>query len=116
ACGEVAGQSLRTLSTSHDAGLWFDDNARLVATSQLVSLANVLPSYSETVPAIFSLVREQREAWLRIVLARLQEIGERNDIGGLCEAVTASGHLAVELVAGITPSLAATPTGELERF
>jgi hypothetical protein len=116
ACGEVACQSLRTLSAPRDAGLWFDDKTRLVATSQLVSLANVLPSYSEIVPAIFSLVSDQRAAWLRILLARIKEIGERNDLADLCEAVTASGRLASELVTGIAPSLAATPTGELEQL
>jgi hypothetical protein len=114
--GEVAGQSLRTLSAPRDAGLWLDGSTRLVATSQLVSLANVLPGYFETVPAIFSLVREQRATWLRVVLARIKEIGERNDVAGLCEAVTASGPLAAELVAGVTPSLAPTPSGELERL
>lgn len=116
ATGEVASQSLRTLIAPRDAGLWFDDSARLVATSQLVALANVLPSYSETMPAIFSLVPELRAAWLRIVLARLQEIGERNDVAGLCDAVTASGPLASALGVGIAPSLAATSFGELERL
>lgn len=116
ACGEVAGQLLRTLSAPLDAGLWFDDSTRLVATSQLINLANALPSYSELVPAIFSLSRSQRVAWLQIVLARLQEIGERKDVAGLCEAITASGPLATEFVAGITPSLAATQSGEIERL
>jgi hypothetical protein len=116
ASGEVASQSLRTLSAPRNAGLWFDDGTRFVATSKLVDLANMLPSYSETLPAIFSLAREQRAAWLRIVLARLQEIGQRNDVAGLCETVTASGPLSAELVAGVTPSLAATLSGELERL
>ena len=115
ASGEIASQSLRTLTAPRDAGLWFDNGARLVATSQLVGLANALPSFSETLPAIFSLVRDQRATWQRIVLARLQEIGERNDVAGLCEAITASGALAAELAMGITPSLAATPSGDLER-
>src|SRR5438046_764038 len=97
ASGEVATQSLRTLSAPRDAGLWSDDGARLAATSRLLTLANALPSYTETLPAIFSLVPEVRAAWLRIVFARLQEIGERNDIAGLCDAVTASGPLAAEL-------------------
>ncbi|WP_441256800.1 hypothetical protein AB7Z32_40125 [Bradyrhizobium sp. 482_C4_N1_1] len=114
--GEVASQSLRALSAPRDAGLWLDDGARLVATSQLVSLANVLPTYSETLPAIFSLFCEQRAAWLRIVLARLREIGERNDVAGLCGTVTASGPLAAELIAGVIPSLAETRSGELERL
>jgi hypothetical protein len=114
--GEVASQSLRGLIAPRDAGLWLDDGARLVATSQLINLANVLPNYSETLPAIFSLFREQRVAWLRIVLARLREIGERNDVVGLCGAVAASGPLALELIAGVDPSLAETKSGELERL
>ncbi len=116
ASGQVVGQSLRTLAVPQVAGLWFDDRVRFVATSRLISLANLLPSYSEAVPAILSFVSDQRAAWLRILLARIKEIGERNDLTGLCEAVTASGRLASELVAGVTPSLAPTQTGELERL
>ena len=116
ACGEVASQSLRTLSAPRDADLWFDNGTRLVATSQLIGLVDALPSYSETLPAIFSIFSEQRVAWLRIILARLREIGERNDVAGLCEAITASGPLAAELIAGVTPSLAATSCSELERL
>jgi hypothetical protein len=114
--GEVASQPLPMLSAPRNAGLWFDDGARLVATSQLVGLANVLPNYPETLPGIFSLVPALRTAWLRIVLARLREMGERNDIVDLCEAVTASGPLAPELANGIEPSLTATSFGELERL
>lgn len=116
AFGEVASQSLRTMSAPRDAGLWFDDGARIVATAQLVGLANALPSYSETLTAIFSFVPELRATWLRIVLARLREMGERNEVAGLCEAVTASGPLAAELVVEVDPSLAATSFGELERL
>src|SRR5437016_3953487 len=100
ASGEVGSQSMRTLSAPLDAGLWLDDGGRLVATSQFVALANALPNYSEALPAVFSLVPELRAAWLRIIFARLREIGERNDVAGLCEAVTLSGSLAPELVAG----------------
>jgi hypothetical protein len=116
ASGEVVPQSLRTLTAPRDAGLWVDDGARLVATSELVALANTLPSYCESLPAIFSLVPELRAAWLRIVLARSREIGERNDVAALCEVVTISGSLAPELVAGNAPTMAATSFGELERL
>jgi hypothetical protein len=114
--GEVVSQSLRTLSPLSDACLWSDDGRKLVATPKLVGLANALPSYSEALPGVFSLVPELRAAWLRIVLARLREMGERNDISSLCEAVTASGLLATELATGVEPSLAATPFSELERL
>jgi hypothetical protein len=116
ASGEVVSHSFRALTALLDGGLWFGDGARLIATSQFVSLANGLPSYSEALPAVLSLLPELRSAWLRIVFARLREVGERNDVAGLCEAVTASGSLAAELVAGVAPSLAATSFGELERL
>ena len=116
AFGEVASQSLRTLSAPRDVGLWTDDSTRLVATPLVVSLANALPSYSESVPAIFSLVPDQRAKWMQIVMARLKDIGDRGDVVGLCEAVTATGPLAEELVAEVTPSIAATSTGDFERL
>src|SRR5712692_4737351 len=116
ASGEVATETLRALSAPRNAGLWSDDGTRLTATSQLVTLANALPSYTETLPAIFSLVPQLRAAWLPIIFARIQEIGERNDTAGLCDAVTASGFLAAELVGRVEPSLSGTAFGELERL
>ena len=64
---------------------------------------------------MFSLVPEVREAWLRVVRARLAEMGERGDVAALTEAVTHAGALASELVSVEAPSLAATAFGELER-
>jgi hypothetical protein len=116
AFGEVGSPATRTLADLRDAGLWLDDGARLAATSQLVALANALPNYSETLPAVFSLIPELRATWLPIVLARLREMGDRNDVAGLCEAVTVAGSLAPELVTRIASTMAATPFGELERL
>src|SRR4051812_3272846 len=84
--GEDSSASLRALSAPREAGLCTDHGAGIVATPRIVALADKLPSYAETLPTILSLVQELRPAWLRIVLARLREIGERGDLATLCEA------------------------------
>jgi len=114
--GEVASHSLRPLSVILNRGLWSGDNQRLVATSELVCLANALPTYAEALPMILSLVPDLRAAWLRIVLGRLQEIGKRNDVASLCAAIAASGPLAEELLEGVNPSLIPTRFCDLERL
>jgi hypothetical protein len=114
--GEVAVSTPRMLNVAQDVGIWRDDGARLVATSRFVTLSNALPNYLEVVPAILSLVPQLRAAWVPIVLARVREVGERNDVAGLCEAVTAAGSLARELVSGVESTLAATSFSELERL
>jgi hypothetical protein len=114
--GEAPSHGLRALEAARAAGLWTEDGGIAIANPAIVALIDLLPSAAEAVPAILALVRDQRETWLCIILARLQEIGERNDVSGLCEAVSATGPLAAELVAGVAPSLAATSFGELERL
>ena len=116
AFGEVATRSLSAIPPPQHLSLWFDNGARLAAAPPLLELANLLPNFSEALAAILSLVPKLRAMWLRIVYTRLLEIGERNDLAGLCEAVAASGPLAAELIVGLTPSLAATSFAELERL
>jgi hypothetical protein len=67
------------------------------------------------VPAVFSLLPEVRAAWLRVLRARLAEMGERKDVATLADAVTAAGTLATELVNVDRPSLSPTSFSELER-
>lgn len=114
--GEVMAESLQGLAGSESAGLWIKEGARLVSTPHMVGLANSLPNCVEALPAVFSLVPELRVAWRSILLARLREIGDRNDAAALCEAVTVSGTLARELTDGVVPMLGATSFGELERL
>ena len=114
AAGEGASSSLRALSATRQAGLWSDDGARIVATTQLVALSDRLPNAEEGVAAVFALVPTLRAGWGRVVLARLGEMGERRDVTALADAITAVGPLAAELV-DAEPSLAPTSWAELER-
>src|SRR4051812_23759986 len=94
--GEAPSASLRALEASRAAGLWSEHGGVLVATPAIVALKNQLPSAAEALPAVFSLVPDVRETWLRVVRARLAEMGERGDVAALTEAVTNAGALASE--------------------
>jgi len=113
--GEAPASSMRALESVQTTALWSERGDVAVAKPALVALVDRLPNPSEAVPAVLSLVPDLREAWLRVVLARLAEMGERGDIGALTEAISHAGMLAGELVNVPGPSLAATPFGELER-
>lgn len=113
--GEASSSSLRALEAVRTTGLWSERGEVAVASPAVVALIDRLPNPGEALPAVLSLVPEVREAWLRVVRARLAEMGERGDIAALTEAITHAGALAGELVGVQAPSLAATPFGELER-
>lgn len=113
--GEAPSSTMRALEAVRTTGLWSERGEVAVASPALVALIDGLPNPSEALPAVLSLVPEVREAWLRIVRARLAEMGERGDITALTEAITHADALASELVGVQAPSLAATPFGELER-
>lgn len=113
--GEAPSSSLRALEAVRTTGLWSEHREVAVASPAVVTLIDRLPNPGEALPAVLSLVPEVREAWLRVVRARLAEMGERGDIAALTEAITYAGALAGELVGVQVPSLAATPCGELER-
>jgi hypothetical protein len=113
--GEAPSSSLRALEAVRTTGLWSERGEVAVASPAVVALIDRLPNPVEALPAVLSLVPAVREAWLRVVRARLAEMGERGDIAGLTEAITHAGALASELVGVQAPSLAATPFGELER-
>ncbi len=114
--GEVSADALGGLSAGSVAGLWSDTAGEAIAGARLVDLVDFLPVPAEAVPALFAIEPEVRAAWIPILLARLREIGERNDLAPLCDAITAVGALASELIDGVTPSLAPTPCLELERL
>jgi hypothetical protein len=113
--GEAPSSSLRALETVRAMHLWSERGEIAVASPAIVALMDQLPSPVEATAAVFSLVPEVRESWLRVLRARLAEMGERNDVAALTDAVTHAGVLASELVSVKTPSLAATSFGELER-
>jgi len=113
--GEASASTVRALESARTTGLWSDRGDVAVAKPALVALVDRLPNPGEALPAVLSLEPELREAWLRVVRARLAEMGERGDIAALTEAISHAGMLASELVSIQAPSLAATPFGELER-
>lgn len=113
--GEAPSSSLRALEAVRAMGLWSERDAVAVASPAIVALIDRLPNSSEAAAAMFSLAPELRAAWLRVVRARLAEMGERGDVAALSEAVTTAGPLASELVAVQAPSLAPTDFDELER-
>lgn len=113
--GEAPSSSLRALEAVRATGLWSERGEVTVASPAVVALLDRLPNPGEALPAVLSLVPEVRAAWLRVVRARLGEMGERGDVAALTEAITHAGALARELVGVKAPSLAATPFGELER-
>jgi hypothetical protein len=113
--GEAPSWSLRALEAVRMTGLWSEHGEVAVASPALVTLIDQLPNPGEAFPAVLSLVPEVREAWLRIVRARLVEMGERGDIAALTGSINQAGVLASELVDVQAPSLAASRFGELER-
>ncbi|WP_316237050.1 hypothetical protein [Bradyrhizobium sp. SZCCHNR1015] len=113
--GEAPSSAEHFLEAVRATDLWRDHGGVLVATPAIVSLGDRLPSSAEAVPAVFSLVPEVREVWLRVVRARFAEMGERSDFAALTEAVTNAGALSSELVNVKSPTLAPTAYGELER-
>lgn len=112
--GEAPSASLRPLEAVRATGLWSDRGEVAVATPAVVALIDRMPNPGEALPAVLSLVPEVRAAWVRVVRARLAEMGERGDVTALTEAITFAGALSNELVSH-SPSLAATAFAELER-
>lgn len=90
--GEAPSSSLRALDAVK--GLWSERGDVAVASAALVPLLDQLPNPSEALPAVLSLMPEARAAWLRVVRARLSEMGERGDVVALTEAINSAGVLA----------------------
>lgn len=113
--GEVLSPLLADLEQQRGLGLWRVDGDQLTATPALVTMGDHLPNACERVPAVFSLFPELRAAWLRIVRAHCNELGQRTDRGALIDTVERAGVLAAELSAVVDPSFAATAFSDLER-
>lgn len=113
--GEAETSTQRRPRCLDSVALWKQYGTTVVATSAIVALGDKLPNSSELLPTVFSLLPDIRAGWLRIVLARLTEIGERGDVPALTEVVNTAGALAGELLNVNFPSLSPTTSGELER-
>jgi hypothetical protein len=113
--GEAPSSALHALEPLRLTGLWSERGEVAVASPAVVVLIDRLPNPGEATAAVFSVVPEVREAWLRVVRARLAEIGERGDVAALTETITNAGVLASELLGVKAPSMAATSFGEMER-
>lgn len=116
--GEAPTTDISPLKTGETLGLWTTsvNNNRAVATPTTVKLLQTLPSLSETVAALLSCEPDIRQAWGKIIAARLQELGTRRDTQGLCEAITTLGTSA-ETLLKLLPQAALTATKytEIER-
>lgn len=113
--GEIRSSSRVAVEFLRASGFWAERGDAMVARPAIIALGDRLPNSTEAVPAVFSLVPEVRDAWLRVLRARLAEMGERGDIASLSDSVTTAGPLANELVSVKAPSLTPTAFGELER-
>jgi hypothetical protein len=106
------------LRTGETLGLWTTsaNTSRAVATPTTVRLLQTLPSLSETVAALLSCEPEIRQAWAKIIAARLQELGTRRDTQELSKAIATLGQAADTLLKLLPPSaLIATKYTEVER-
>lgn len=119
--GEVQGSLLQGLQAGLRLGLWREssDNSRYVARDQIVKLLAALPSKQEAAAGVFACEEEVRREWLRIVAARLKELGGRRDAQGLCDAISTLGA-ASDSVRQTLPSASLSSTDfsdlELELF
>jgi hypothetical protein len=78
--GEASSSSLRALEAVRATGLWSERGEVTAASPALVALIDRLPSPGEATAVVFSLLPGMRESWLRVVRARLSELGERGDV------------------------------------
>lgn len=80
-------------------GLWWrvGDTADVVATPALVRLARALPNEPEAVGAVLATEPRFRQAWLSLEAARLSDLGSRDSLASLCEAIDLAGAAAATL-------------------
>ena len=117
--GEVSASELQSLQTGEKLGLWrlSSDNRWAVATHITVQLLQSLPNLQEACAAILSCEPNIRNAWGRIIAARLQELGNRRDITELTQAISILGQASETIIEQITDSTI-NPTNftELEKI
>lgn len=118
AVGEVPAAHVAALPAGRNCGLWAPsiDGKRQVATGGFVRLCSALAGDgTETAAAVCACEPGVRPAWLRVLAARLAEMGGRRDAAELCRAVDLIGAASVA-VRGQLPAASLKPTefGELE--
>lgn len=117
--GEAPSKPLSELTFGTELGLWYisKDGERCVATSNLRKLL-FLAGKEEAKASVFGCEPNIRAEWLRIVAARLKEIGGRRDAENLCHTIETLGSSAGKDVLAIIESnsysMAQTPYSELE--
>jgi hypothetical protein len=109
--GEVQLSSLRGLEAGGRLGLWGEssDGSRSVAREKAIKLLAALPTQQEATAGVFACEKEIRHEWLRVIAARLKELGDRRDVQGLCDAVRSIG-LASDSVLHALPAASLSPT------
>jgi hypothetical protein len=98
-------------------GLWWrvGDTSEVVATPVLVRLARDLPNEAETAGALLATESRFRQVWLSLEAARLSDLGFRDSLAALCEAIELVGAAAATLRDHIpTAQLEPTEFGSLE--
>lgn len=117
--GEVEASELQALPTGSKLGIWrlSEDEQRAVATPATVQLLQSLPNLQETCAAILSCEPDIRQAWGKIIAARLKDLGNLKDVSGLIQAISILGQ-ASETILQQIPDSAITPTKftELEKI
>src|SRR5262245_12706596 len=110
--GEMPRRELADLTAGLRLGWWAasQDESRFVATLRLVELLRALPDTREAAAAVFACEPDCRRAWLRIIAARLKEMGQRREVEGLSAAISVLG-VSGEVALAALPEAALNPTG-----
>jgi hypothetical protein len=98
-------------------GLWWrvGDTSEVVATPALVRLVRDLPNEAEAAGALLATEPRYREAWLSLEAARLSDLGSRDSVAPLCDAIELAGAAAGTLRDHLpTAQLEPTELGTLE--
>ncbi|BAZ08871.1 hypothetical protein NIES4071_06770 [Calothrix sp. NIES-4071] len=116
--GEVLIADISFLNAGKNLGLWAPsaDGKRAVATSATVQLLQSLPNKAETIGALISCEPDIRQAWGKIIAARLQELGTSRNAEKLCDAINTLGEASAPLLKLLPQaSLSNTNYTEIER-
>ena len=117
----IQGESLRgalvDLTAGLRLGLWAasEDESRAVATLRLLELLRALPNMQGAAAAIFACEPDCRRAWMKIIAARLKEMGRRREVEGLSAAVSTLGAASTAVLAALPEaSLGSTEMSDFE--
>ncbi len=117
--GEVAALEIQALPTGGKLGIWrlSEDEQRAVATPTAVQLLQSLLNLQETCAAILGCEPDIRQAWGKIIAARLKDLGNLKDVSGLIQAISTLEQASKTILQQI-PDSAITPTEftELEKI